>query len=49
MVTPFLSPNLLHRAFLPLPSEIQGWLDTAVDLQSIEVNLAASNEFFAKG
>jgi hypothetical protein len=49
VITPFLEPNLLHRVFLPTPSEIENWLTSGLPLAAIEESIMGGSEFFANG
>jgi hypothetical protein len=40
-------PNLLHRTLAPAATEVNGWVGSGLNVLGIEVDIAASNEFFA--
>jgi hypothetical protein len=44
-----LFPNLLHRAAAPSAAEVNGWVNSGMDLLTIEANIAGSGEFFTGG
>ena len=41
--------RLLNRPTPPLPAEVDGWVNMALDLFRIEIQFAGSAEFQAKG
>jgi hypothetical protein len=43
-----LFANLLHRAAAPNAGEILGWANSTLDILSIEIAIAGSDEFFAR-
>jgi parallel beta-helix repeat protein len=42
-------PDLLHRSTAPAMSAVNGWVNSGLDVLSIEAALAASDEFFSNG
>lgn len=42
-------PPLLHRTSAPPPSQVAGWVNSGLDIFSIAVQFASSDEFFAIG
>jgi hypothetical protein len=42
-------PNLLHRSAAPAPAEVAGWVNSGLDLLSIQAAIAASDESFTNG
>jgi hypothetical protein len=44
-----LFPNLLHRATAPTAQEINTWINSGLDIRSIDADIAGSNEFFTGG
>jgi len=44
-----LLPNMLHRSSPPSKAEVNSWVNSGLDLLSIEVDFANSSEFFNNG
>jgi hypothetical protein len=42
-------PDMLHRSAAPAAAEVQGWVNSGMDLLSIEASIALSDEFFNNG
>jgi hypothetical protein len=44
-----LFPNLLHRVAAPSAAEVNGWVNSGMDLLTVEASIAGSGEFFTGG
>ena len=44
-----LFPSLLHRSSAPGAGEVNGWVNSRLDILAITVALAGSGEFFSNG
>ena len=42
-----LFPNFLHRTAAPGAGEVNGWVNSGLDILTVEVRFAASGEFVA--
>ena len=42
-----LFADLLHRSSAPATAEINGWVNSGLDIYTIEISIAGSSEFVA--